>query len=223
MPNDTDSVLARHWAVMRALFAQITGLDLPKICRARHLQLLHLLRVTESLMRRWLVLNAGAHGGQPAVRQARPVSPYTHAGAPRASAPPRFCLVEPEPVLRAADYILVPPGAPVPDQSPFIVLNAATRLDPAHSDAAVLCIENLMRRTAALRDVLDRPAYHTARMARWLSRAAAKARLGPARRAPMRVGRPPGARRRDKNSQTQQALYWLDRLARDCLEPGWVP
>lgn len=223
MPNDTDSVLARHWAVMRALFAQITGLDLPKICRAQHLQLLHLLRVTESLMRRWLVLNAGAYGGKTAEREARPVSAYTHAGAPRASAPPRFCLVEPEPVLRAADYMTVPLGAPVPDRSPFIVLNAATRLDPALSDAAVLSIENIMRRTEALRDVLDRPAYHTARMARWLSRAAAKARLGPARRAPMRVGRPPGARRRDKNSQSQQALYWLDRLARDCLEPGWVP
>lgn len=223
MPNDTDSVLARHWAVLRALFAQITRYDLAEICRARRLQLLHLLRVTESLMRRWLVLNAGAHGGKPAVRQPSPGAPFKQASAPRASVRPRFRLVEPNPVLRAADYVSVPLDAPVPDRSPFVTLNAATRLDPDRSEEVELSIEHILRRAEALRDVFDRPAYHTARMARWLSRAAAKARLGPARLCPMRVGRPPGARRQDKNSQTQQALSWLDRLARDCLEPGWVP
>ena len=85
--------------------------------------------------------------------------------------------------------------------------------------------ENLRRRCAALSGVLMDPDLHTARMARWLVRAARRGETQSCRVHPLRVGAPPGASKRQKQTdpQRQALLSYLTHLARAaifrCLSP----
>lgn len=230
MPNQTQAALARHWALLLALIAEIGGCGLPRFSGAQRNQAFQLVRLAESLARRWLILKArvqgdtgkrrpGTSGGKtsektpnkpPKKRQDKSSKPPFRVGRPPAR--PLFCLVESEPGLRAEDYSL----APIPPAC----AGAAPREETPVRDVAV---GRLKQRVAALQDVVERPAFHTARMALWLRRAAERACTAFVRLHPLRVGRPPGARRRDKTCPYQRGLWWLDRLARDSLLPGWVP
>ncbi|MEM9179790.1 MAG: hypothetical protein AAGA89_08760 [Pseudomonadota bacterium] len=214
MPNQTESALTRHWNILVRLILELR-LWMAKpgpIPRARHRHVLHLLRLSESLARRWLILNAAmrpfrtihhktASSGKPPVEIARSQSTC-----------PRLRLVEPLPVIRPGDYAF----------RPFETL-PVVGASWAWIETKPPCRVALTHRARALLDVMRRPEYHTARMARWLARAADRARTTCSRYHPLGVGRPPGARRRQKKSAEQRALWWLDRLARDSLQPGWEP
>lgn len=216
MPNQTEAALTRHWSILIALIAQIAGLaerlSLPAATRNH---LCHLLRVAEGLARRWLILNARFRSVEKVARAPSSSGTTGKSGTRSGSAAPLLVLVEPNPPLRAEDYSLLPfePASPRPSHD--------TPDRDAHQDAPLS--PALTRRAQALRDVMARPSFHTARMARWLRRAAIKAQSAFVRPHPLRVGRPPGARRRDRKCSIQAALWWLDKLARDSLEPDWVP
>lgn len=214
MPNQTEAALTRHWAVLIALISQISQLlgHAKWIERATRRRVLHLIRVAEALARRWLILNAKARGLTEPSRKSRDMSARSDTATGDRGATPSFCLLEPDPVLRPEDYSLEP-FAPQATPTP---VHAA---DPAPP----MPVLALTPRLEALRDLAARPDHHTARMARWLRRAADKSRTAFVRLHPLRVGRPPGARRGAMSCAEQAALWWLDRLARDSLLPDWVP
>ena len=214
MPNQTEAALTRHWNILVRLILEIRlWIARPgSIPRARHRHVLHLLRLSESLARRWLVLNAAMRRFRINHRKtADPRKPPVEL-APSQSTAPRLRLVEPLPVIRPGDYAFRPF-----DTQPV------TGIPWARIDIKPPCQVAITHRARALLDVMRRPDYHTARMARWLARAADKARTACSRYHPLGVGRPPGARRRQKKTAEQSALWWLDRLARDSLQPGWEP
>ena len=78
----------------------------------------------------------------------------------------------------------------------------------------------LQRRLAALTDVMNDPVRHTARMIRWLARAAARRQQATGRTCPFRVGWPPGASRNQQKQDPvrQDLLSWLNILAREAVE-----
>ncbi len=214
MPNQTEASLTRNWAILIALILQIRGaLGAAVTLRAgRRNHLCHLLRVAEGLARRWLILNAGCARFRTAGRKAP--NPATRRDAGKTAPPeaPLLRLLEPDPVLRSGDF----------SDQPFDALpGGAAWLDP--DDDSLVPSGTIPRRVAALLDVMRRPQHHTARMARWLKRAADTALVRFVRRHPLRIGRPPGARRRGSGTAEQAALWWLDTLARDSLLPGWGP
>jgi len=203
MPNQTHAALTRHWAILMALILQVRGLAGRSRTAEWRAQIFHLLRLAEGLARRWLVLKAGVCRTA-APRIAGPTPSRSSGGERR----PLLRLLEPDPVLRPSDF----------SEQPFEAApHGADLAAPAEDGAGII------RRSQALLDVMRRPHYHTARMARWLRRAAKTAQAAFGRIHPLRVGRPPGARRQDRSCAAQAALWWLDRLARDSLVPGWVP
>ena len=213
MPNQTEAALSRHWAILIALIAQIGRLlDATKMLRSRQRnRLLHLIRVAESMSRRWLILNARVLGSTKVRSQTRQTEKWPKGAERPPVAGPLLRLVEPNPTLRPEDFSLEPFE---PKPAPHLVQG---------TDALQMPALALTHRLLALRDLMARPGHHTARMARWLRRAADRARTTLGRLHPLRVGRPPGAQRRAKSCPQQAALWWLDTLARDSLQPGWVP
>jgi len=216
MPNQTQAALARNWAILIALILQIRGLAGRPVLGAarRRAQIFHLLRVAEGLARRWLILNAGCARSRTACRKAPNRATIPDASKTAPAEAPLLRLLEPDPVLRPDDFSEQPFGAVQPFEA---ALHGADLAAPAENGAGIA------RRSQALLDVMRRPHYHTARMARWLRRAAKTTQTAFGRFHPLRVGRPPGARRRDRSCEAQAALWWLDKLARDSLVPGWVP
>jgi len=164
-------------------------------------QLLHLTRLAESLVRRWLVLKACAGEAWPQVRPARAL-----AAAPvaRREAAPRTRL-----------FPLYEPERPLP------VWDAAAQASGARSAprAHVFNPENLKRRCAALSALMTTPEPHIRRMAMWLARAAARGKTRPGRAHPLRVSWPPGSSRRQRRRDPtrQRMLGWLDTLARQAV------
>lgn len=215
-PNQTEAALVHHWAILIALIAKIARHAAFIVRREQRLHVCQLLRVAEGLARRWLLLKAQMRLATAAPRPGGP-PPAGQTRGGRRPAGPLLCLHEPDPALRPADFSDQPffaPGA-VPT-----IWTAPVRLDPlglAPSGGRVAA------RAQALCDVMQRPDHHAARMARWLRRRAKRALVAAVRYHPLRVGRPPGARRRDRSCEAQRALWWLDKLARDSLVPGWVP
>lgn len=213
MPNQTQAALSRNWAILIALILQIRGQValLTDLNDDRRNQIFQLLRLAESLARRWLILNARFRG----VGRVAGKSPANipRGEAPGAASGPLLRLEEANPVLRPEDYSLRPFEPEPPRDADAMAIDAA----PAGLRSTVA----ITHRARALLDIVKRPAHHTARMARWLRRAAAQTGFG--RLHPLRVGRPPGARRRQKTCKRQAALWWLDQLARDSLQPGWEP
>ena len=227
MPCETTQSLARAWALLVDLILQIrTHAARPvRLTRGRRNHLHALLRRAEALARRWLVVNARTRRLPPrrtarsARAPARTPLPPPAAGA----SVPRLSLLEPQPLIPAGDTLLsapdptftvYAPGDPLPD---FLTRTTAPEdLSPVSGAAAAL-------RTRALLDLMRRPDHHTARMVRWLRRAAHHARTACVRVHPLRLGRPPGARRRRRECPIQAALWWLDRLARERLAPRASP
>ncbi|MEM9179841.1 MAG: hypothetical protein AAGA89_09020 [Pseudomonadota bacterium] len=216
MPNQTEAALARNWAILIALILRLRRQISPvvRLGLERRYELLHMLRLAEALARRWLILNARW------LDQSKPK--HTLIANPTGPTPqtmqhgsvPLLRFLEPDPVLRPGDFTAYP----------FDALPSA-RSTLALDKPDIRSTQLITRRAEALFDVMRRPAYHTARMARWLRRAARKIKSAFGRRHPLRVGRPPGGRRQNKHkrSEAQAALWWLDKLARDSLLPGWVP
>jgi len=214
MPNQTEASLTRNWAILIALILQIRGaLGAAVTLRAgRRNHFCHLLRVAEGLARRWLILKAGCARFRTASRKARYRATIPDAGKTAPPEAPLLRLLEPDPVFRPGDY----------SDQPFDALpDGSAGRDP--DDDCLVPSGTIPRRVKALLDVMRRPQHHTARMARWLKRATDKARVAFARLHPLRIGRPPGARRRGSGTAAQAALWWLDTLARDSLLPGWGP
>ena len=99
-------------------------------------------------------------------------------------------------------YILAPTyGAPV--------LNLPRAFNPGM----------LRRRTAALQAVMDDPARHVARMARWLARAAERHTRILGRTNPLGIGAAPGASHAQKRQdpERQSLLFYLHDLACQAL------
>jgi len=78
---------------------------------------------------------------------------------------------------------------------------------------------DLRRRIRALGAVVEDPSAHTLRVGRWLARAALGAKRHVRCPHPMRVGRPPGASRRQKRQdpERQSVLMELNKRAHDAV------
>lgn len=213
MPNQTEASLTRNWAILIALIVQIRGAVAVTMRAGRRNHLWHLLRLAEGLARRWLILKAGCARVRMAGRKAPDSRTLPDGGKTAPPEAPLLRLLEPDPVIRPGDY----------SDQPFDLALSHGAADGELDADRLVPAGAIPQRVQALVDVMRRPQHHTARMARWLKRAAGRARKRFARRHPLRVGRPPGARRRDRSTAAQAALWWLDRLARDSLLPGWVP
>lgn len=228
MVNADLSALQRAWPVISQLISllQVRLGSLGATAKQRW-QVLHLTRLAESLVRRWLMLKACSGEAWPVVTP-RPVIPESAQALIRdpgalgtdgkrlgpghfrvgensgmTSRAPLFPLYEPERALRFLDAAPETPGSPPPVFNP----------------------DNLKRRCAALSDVIAGPERHIKRMARWLARAAARCKTGPGRMHPLRVGWPPGGSRRQRRLDPERigTLTWLDELARQAVLRGASP
>ncbi len=173
---------ARGWDIAAGLIANLSAALSPTraFSGVARREALALLRVAEAMVRRILLLLAGQL--QPAKPRAVQTLPdFTLMTGP-ADPAPLFALTEPQaswpqtspasgPRIRLLDdALLSQPSAEQPD--------------PTDPNA------RFWQRLSALSHVLNHRRKHLKRMARWL--AAAHARQGPARRFPIRLGRPPG-------------------------------
>lgn len=234
MVNADLSALQRAWPVISQLISLLqVRLGNLGVSAKQRWQVLHLTRLAESLVRRWLMLKACSGEAWPVVRAK--LSPPTPAKAgvhgqvspagiaarfgpwipacagiggaagrkPQTSRAPLFPLYEPERAVRFLDAAPETPGSPPPAFNP----------------------DNLKRRCAALSDVIAGPERHIKRMARWLARAAARCKTGPGRMHPLRVGWPPGGSRRQRRLDPERigTLTWLDELARQAVLRGASP
>jgi len=207
MVNADLSALQRAWPiigqVISLLQVRLGGLGAEA---KQRWQILHLTRLAESLVRRWLMLTACTSETWPIVGLARKcLSARLGPGYFRRSENsgmtrkvPLFPLYEPERALRLLDDAPEAQGSLPP---------------PAFNP------ENLKRRCAALSDVIAAPERHIKRMARWLARAAARRKTRFGRMHPLRVGWPPGGSRRQRrlDPDRQGTLSWLDELARQAV------
>lgn len=221
MVNADLSALQRAWPVIGQLISLLqVRLGSLGVTAKQRWQVLHLTRLAESLVRRWLMLKACSGAAWPVVAP-RPVIPESARALVRdpgasgtdgkklgpghfrlgensgMTSPPLFPLYEPERALRFLDDAPETPGSPPHPFNP----------------------ENLKRRCAALSDVIAAPERHIKRMARWLAQAAARRKTGPGRMHPLRVGWPPGGSRRQRRLDPERigTLTWLDELARQAV------
>ncbi|MEM9570284.1 MAG: hypothetical protein AAF996_02395 [Pseudomonadota bacterium] len=218
MSNSNVAALDRAWPIICQLISllqvHVPGLTPQSQARWRWS---HLMRVAESMVRRWLMLKACqdalpyvsmqvTHGGD----RPRPDGLRNSDSAPlfrlvEREAPFPFWVYEPATATAPAQWVLVQSvGGGQP-------LGISTAFNP----------ENLKRRCIALSHVMENPAVHTLRMARWLARATARRKVEAGRAHPLRVGWPPGASHQQKrrDPERQDMLTWLDRLAREALPP----
>ena len=192
---------------------------------------LRLVRLTESLMRRWLVLSACARPlPEPRPERVSGGFPGFDMGMPGEDRLPLFRLADPEPqrappeqtapefrLLALQDDAPVPvTGAPVcdpADSSTSVPASFPTLLaapDPAPTPATV----RLWTRSQALIGVMREPDKHIARMRRFLAKSLSG--LGPF---PLRLARPWGqsAKERRARPEAYAALKDLRVFTRDAL------
>lgn len=203
MVNADLSALQRAWPIIGQLISllQVRLGGLGASAKQRW-QILHLTRLAESLVRRWLMLKACTGAAGPIVKVGARLGPGHFRGGENSGMTrkaPLFAIYEPERALRFLDDTL-----------------------PAHEPSApppVFNSENLKLRCAALSDVIAAPERHIKRMARWLARAAARRKTRLGRVHPLRVGWPPGGSRRQRrlDPERQGTLSWLDELARQAV------
>ncbi|MEM9178810.1 MAG: hypothetical protein AAGA89_03830 [Pseudomonadota bacterium] len=219
MSRDDRPTLDRAWPIICSLIS-LLQVYVPRLTSfaPNRTKWQHLTRLAESLVRRWLVLNACQETGWPALataqaRRAPVPAPVTGRAAPA----PRFRLQEAERALPRV-WLYPETGGPLaPDAGDWAGWGGAVDLSLPDFNPA-----RLRGRLAALTAVMHDPARHTLRMARWLARAAARRQQGPGRVCPFRVGWPPGASRAQKKRDPvwQALLSWLNHLAREALERG---
>jgi len=202
---------ARGWDIAASLIASLSSALSPTrtFTGVARREALALLRVAEAMVRRILLLLAG---------QLKPAKPRDAQTLPdftlmtRQTEPaPMFCLTEAQaswpqisansgPRIRLLDdALLSQPSTAAPD--------------PTDPNA------RFWQRLTALNHVLSHRRKHLGRMARWL--AAAHARQGPARRFPIRLGRPPGysRARRKADPISQSSLMDLSTFAWQSFAP----
>ncbi|MEL6828431.1 MAG: hypothetical protein AAFN91_19475 [Pseudomonadota bacterium] len=214
MSRDDRPTLDRAWPIICQLIS-LLRVYVPRLAPIApdRVKWQHLTRLAESLIRRWLVLNACQESGWPHVRvRATRLAPVRSCASRQAqqpaNRPPRFPLEEAErPLARLTltpDFEGSSRFANSDERYPM------RRFNPAR----------LQRRLAALTDVMNDPVRHTARMIRWLARAAARRQQGTGRICPFRVGWPPGASRYQQKQDPvrQDLLSWLNILAREAVE-----
>ncbi|MEQ9314294.1 MAG: hypothetical protein RLN72_00495, partial [Henriciella sp.] len=118
---------------------------------------------------------------------------------------PGLSLAEPLPAFVPLSDTPFPSSAPSPNGSET---DPDAEADPAHAT----------RRVEVLMDILDRPAHHARRMARWLKRFTARTN----RSTPFGLGRPPGCLRRPPDETLDRQLRDTNFFARRVLStaPG---
>ncbi|MEL7108253.1 MAG: hypothetical protein AAGL99_03215 [Pseudomonadota bacterium] len=238
MPRFEQACLDRAWPILCQVIAMLSvGLRDIRPGAPNLLRLRHLVRLGESMMRRWLLVTALSEG---MVAQSRGTSPI-----PQTPAQPgvhgliiaNFSAGTSNPWIPAfAGIDGARENTPHSNRAslfrlfererkhhasaqtgPFGSGPRLTWLDQArHRESPVSAplkptLTRLNRRTAALQAVIDNPKKHVERMAKWLVRAAKTCR----RIFPLRVGDPPGAshRQRRKDPERQSVLSALNNLS----------
>ena len=235
MPNADLSALQRAWPMISHVISLLhVRLGSLGATAKQRWQVLHLARLAESLMRRWLMLKACTGEAWPKVKLANPPTPAT---ASRPVIPERAQALIRDPDASGTDRARLGPGyfrkrenSGMTMQVPLFALYEPERAmrfldetpDPQAAGAAcppVFNPENLKRRCAALNDVITAPERHIKRMARWLARAAARCKTRFGRIHPLRISWPPGSSRRLKrlDPERQGMLGYLDALARQAM------
>ena len=234
--SDLDApALNRAWPIIYKLISllQLHVRDLTPDAPQRW-TLLHLTRLAESLVRRWLVLKACVIGDWPRVRlngtsATVPPTPanagvYGQICAHETSretnlSTPACAGVDGEPV-RAPHFRL----AEAEPTMPVWVFHPATRTQSGsywleRSGRSINGVPlalpqtfnptNLQRRCATLIGVMTDPDPHIRRMARWLAAAAARREKGFARPHPLKPGAPPGASKRQRRRDPERRAMCL--------------
>ncbi|MEM6556024.1 MAG: hypothetical protein AAF642_09125 [Pseudomonadota bacterium] len=222
MSDLDEPALRRAWPIIYKLISllQVHVRDLTPDAPQRW-TLLHLTRLAESLVRRWLVLKASVIGDWPTVRlngngAAIPPTPAQAGVYGDPVSAPRFRLAEAEPGMPV--WVFHPatetqPGGYCLERSAPSINGGPPALPQTFNPA------NLQRRCATLIGVMTDPDPHIRRMAQWLAAAAARRERGFARLHPLKPGAPPGASRRQRrrDPERQNMLFWLDHLAREAV------
>lgn len=226
MSDDDIPTLRRAWPIMCELIwlLQLRVAQMSPDAPNRWI-LSRFMRLAESLMRRWLVLNACVSGPWPCARLVPGRSDRAPVSAPprgTAFQTPRFRFLEPDPALQAWAFHFFAENEPV---GPWLDSLKQESSISGERGLPPFNPTSLQRRIAALSAVMNDPETHTIRMARWLARAKAQREVGPGPAHPMRVGWPPGASQRQRrlDPQRQELLGWLDTKARAAVERGPPP
>lgn len=222
MPRMLDhnrACLDRAWRIIHALIC-LLQVQIPNLFSDRKHQwhLLHLTRVAEAIVRRWLVLKVCVDGN-------RVDAPMACASDRKNARLPARSQSDPAAVLTINER---DPRAPVfiyhheQDGEPayYLLTHPTASGIPIHgAPIRALNLTHLKRRCEALVAIISQPAVHISRMARWLARAAARHKRKVCKCHPFRVGWPPGASRRQRrhDPERQNMLLYLDQLARDAL------
>ena len=236
MTPDAKLCLQKTWPLIVQLVMEI-GLMvslLKPLAKAEHLRMLRLVRLTESLMRRWLVLSAcarplpeprpGRAGGGfsgidmgmpsglslPLFRLADPAPKSKAApGADRPAEPFRLLALQDAPPLPLPIPVPVPvPGTPVCISAEFSASFPTPFPTPSRADI------RLWERSNALLAAMREPDKQIARMRRFLAKSLSG--LGPF---PLRLARPWGqsAKERRARPEAYAALKDLRVFTRDAL------
>lgn len=217
MSNHDRACLDRAWTIIYRLIS-LLQVRLPTLCLNTKdpWRLLHLTRVAESMVRRWLVLQACVEGHWPTQRHYSKTSPPVRSHRSQTA---KLSINERDP--RSPVFIYQPEQDGEPG---YYLLSHAPGSDLPKTDAPAraLNLQTLKRRIDALGAVIAAPAIHVRRFARWLARAAARRKTRPCKPHPFRVGWPPGASRRQRrlDPERQNMLLYLDQLARDAVMRG---
>ena len=238
MPNFEHACLDRAWPVICQIVALLTiGLQTIAPGGQDVWRLYHLARLSESLLRRWLLVRALLEGALETAPNTLnpPLTPakagvYGQETAPLSmdhSGPwiPAFAGINGKvssarhrnPVFR-----LVEPERVYPPTDPSSFIGPGPRLTWLDEDRAPISeapgplapsLTRLKHRCAALQAVLDQPEHHVQRMTRWFIRALKTCQ----RIFPLRVGDPPGAshQQRRKDPERQIILSALNELCWD--------
>ncbi|MEL6828084.1 MAG: hypothetical protein AAFN91_17690 [Pseudomonadota bacterium] len=245
MSDLDEPALNRAWPIIYNLISllQLHVRDLTSDAPQRW-TLLHLTRLAESLVRRWLVLKASVNGDWPTVRlngtsatvPPTPAKagvyganssietdgnfvPWTQAcvGVDGEPVPaPRFRLAESEPTMPVWVFH---PATKTQAGSWWLERSGRSTNGVPLALPQTFNPANLQRRCATLIGVITDPDPHIRRMAQWLAAAAARREQGFARLHPLKPGAPPGAskRQRRRDPERQNMLFWLDHLAREAV------
>jgi hypothetical protein len=233
LPDYFTACLTKNWARAAGLIALLARVIRPDTAPSggAYREALRLLRLTEGMIRRLLVIEATklTPPKLPTYRAAPTRKPprqdKTAPQQPAQIRPPLFRLTEPRHSLRSPfEYVDIgeidtPQSNMGPNhgqdqgqnQGPRIRLigfdSPADIVDTAQAEQSA---RRLLARFTAAQNVLAHRDKHAARMARWIAAARAKNDRAPTRLRPLRFGRPPGAQKRPTDRVLNDALLYLN-------------